>query len=399
MRRVLFIAYQFPPSTEMGGGIRSKKFVEFLGAHDWEVTVVTLDEGLGNKNIECKQEVVQVKSLTPFKRPFNLVPYGWAYNVLKVIKKLLITEKFDLIYVSCPPFPQALSAAYLKRKFRIPLVVDFRDAWSINPHQSEGKINRVYGASIIPLLEKKVIDSCNRLILNTPSVYAAYKKKYPQALHKMLFIPNGYDERDFQGIKLRVKKNKCMRMLYCGSFSSSGRDPEILFEAIKKALDLELKVELVLVGKQSETIYNAVSRLKLNSNVIFMGQVAHSKSIREMQVADVLVNFQSPSFSKVQAISGKTYEYLRSGGAILSIAPLGDNQNIIEQFAKRYELVSDFNETKVLQAIKNLYADWLDDNYVNDQKVNEEFMRGYERKNLTSRLAALFNEVIKKDEI
>ena len=62
-------------------------------------------------------------------------------------------------------------------------------------------------------------------------------------------------------------------------------------------------------------------------------------------------------------------------------------------------MVSDFNETKVLQAIKNLYADWLDDNYVNDQKVNEEFMRGYERKNLTSRLAALFNEVIKKDEI
>ena len=399
MRRVLFIAYQFPPCNEIGGSIRSEKFVDFLGLYGWEATVITLDENVGARSKECAREVVPVKSITPYKRPFNLVPYGWAYSILHLIKKRLTKENFDLLYVSSPPFPQALSAVYLKRKFGIPLVVDFRDAWSINPHQSKDKINRVYSRIVAPYLEKMVVSGCNKLILNTPSVYQAYKKKYPYESHRMLFIPNGYDERDFQDIKLSAKKNKRMRLLYCGSFSSSGRDPAVLLGAIKEALDLSLDIELVVLCEQSEVVYKDVDRLKINSNVIFMGQVKHSNSIREMLLADVLVNFQSPSFSKVQAIAGKTYEYLRSGGAILSIAPAGDNQNIIEQFAKRYELVSDFNETKVLLAIKNLYTDWLGEGFVGAGKVNSTFMREYERQNLTAKLAVVFDEVVEKNEI
>lgn len=399
MRKVLFIAYHFPPCEEVGGSIRSEKFVDFLGLYGWEATVIMLDENLGARSKECAGEVVSVKSLIPYKRPFNLAPYGWAYNILNVIKKRLTKENFDLLYVSCPPFPQALSAAYLKRKFGIPLVVDFRDSWSINPHQPEGQINYFYSRTVAPYVEKLVVSSCNKLILNTASVFQAYGKKYPEDFHKMVFIPNGYDERDFQGIKLSAKKSKRMRLLYCGNFSSSGRDPKVLLGAIKKALGLGLEVELVVLGGQPEFIYEDVRHLKLNSNVVFMGQVKHSNSIREMLLADVLVNFQSPSFSKVQAIAGKTYEYLRSGGAILSIAPAGDNQNIIEQFAERYELVSDFNETKVLQAIKNLYTDWSEGNFVGSSRVNSTFMREYERQNLTAKLAVVFNEVVEENEI
>lgn len=399
MRKVLFIAYQFPPCKEVGGSIRSEKFVDFLGLYGWEATVITLDENIGAERKECNQNVVPVKSITPYKTPFNLVPYGWAYNILNVIKKRLTKESFDLLYVSCPPFPQALSAVYLKRKFDIPLVVDFRDAWSVNPHQSKGIINRIYSQAIVPFLEKRVIYGCNKLILNTRSVYAAYREKYPQSLHKMLLIPNGYDERDFHNVGLNTKKRKHMRLLYCGSFSSSGRDPKILLMAFKKALNLGLEVEFVVLGEQPAAVYECVRDLEINNNVMFKGQVEHSKSISEMLLADVLVNYQSPSVSKVQAIAGKTYEYLRSGGAILSVAPAGDNQNIIERFAERSELVSDFNEVKILQAIKNLYADWLEEGFVGVSKINNTFIREYERKNLTEKLAMVFNEVVEKNEI
>ena len=399
MRKVLFIAYQFPPCKEVGGSIRSEKFVDFLGLYGWEATVITLNENIGDERKECNRNVVPVKSITPYKTPFNLVPYGWAYKILNVIKQRLTKENFDLLYVSCPPFPQAVSALYLKRKFDIPLVVDFRDAWSINPHQSRGIINGFYSQAIVPFLEKKVIHGCNKLILNTPSVYAAYREKYPQSLHKMLFIPNGYDERDFHNVQLSSKSDKRMRLLYCGSFSSSGRDPKVLLMAFKKALNLGLEMEFVVLGEQSAAVYECVRDLGINSNVIFMGQVQHSKSISEMLLADVLVNFQSPSSSKVQAIAGKTYEYLRSGGAILSVAPAGDNQNIIKQFTERSELVSDFNEAKVLQAIKNLYADWSGDRFTGAGKLNNTFRCEYERQNLTEKLAMIFNEVVEKNEV
>lgn len=396
MRKVLFVAYQFPPCLDTGGSLRSAKFVDLLGFHGWEPTVVTLSDQPKVERIEDFQNVIRINSLTPYKKPFNLSAYGWAYNIVKKIDGLLKGGTFDLLYVSCPPFPPALATAYCKNKYSIPLVVDFRDAWTINPYKSKSAINRFLDSYLSGYMEGLVVNNCSKLILNTPSVYGAYKEKYPQLASKMMMLPNGYDERDFKDVPVLINTGDRMRMLYSGGFSSSGRNPKALLLAIKQAVMSGLKLELVLLGKQPEFLYRDVEALNLGENVSFLGQVEHTRSIEEILSADILVNFQSPSSSKIQAITGKTYEYIRSEKPILSIAPNGDNQDIIKRFARRHELIFDYSENKILLAIKQLYEEWTSGVIADDVKTRNVFQREYERRNLTSKLAKVFDEVISK---
>jgi hypothetical protein len=54
---------------------------------------------------------------------------GWTKKALIKAKELLNNEKFDLIFVSAPPFSAINMAVALKKEFKLPLVIDYRDLW------------------------------------------------------------------------------------------------------------------------------------------------------------------------------------------------------------------------------------------------------------------------------
>jgi hypothetical protein len=104
MHRVLFIAYDFPPGIVIAGGLRSANFVHYLPDFSWQPTVVALD----NRQ-EKLPDIIRIPSLTPWHSPYEVTPYGWAYALHRYLRNC--SDKFDLVYVSCPPYPHALAAA------------------------------------------------------------------------------------------------------------------------------------------------------------------------------------------------------------------------------------------------------------------------------------------------
>lgn len=377
----------------MGGALRSAKFVKYLPEFGWETLVMSLkNEAL--QTTEHKPNITRLESATPYSRPYHLAPYGWAYNLYRHTKKLLKFQQIQLIYVSCPPYPPALTAWLLKKTSHLPLVVDFRDAWTLSPISNKSRVDGLISHSISPAIEKLVLTGADAFIANTPSMKRAYARQYPEIQSKITLIPNGYDEIDFSD-NVHATYNRDMILLHCGRISVSGRDPALLLQSIKLLTAQGLHLKLHLVGEDQTTMQQCVREMGLENIVIVTGSLSHQEAIKQMYRADVLVIYQESNVtSQVSAIAGKTYEYLRVGKPVLAIAPRGDNLDIVKQYAPRYEAVSDYKEATIIKTIHNLYADWEKGLLSTGLMPNQSYIQSYNRHVLTQQLAQVFDSVI-----
>ncbi len=380
----------------MGGALRSAKFIKYLPEFGWEGLVVSLkDETL--HTAEHNPNLIRLRSATPYTKPYHLAPYGWAYNLYWHIKKQLKVRQVQLIYVSCPPFPQAVAAWLLKKASHLPLVVDFRDAWTINPLSEKKRVARLISQTIFPRLEKRILTRADAFITNTPSMQRSYAQLYPDIQDKMTLIPNGFDEIDFPD-SIHTINNQDMILLHCGRFAVSGRDPSLLFHSLKVLTAQGCRLKLHLLGEDNDTIQQRVTAFGLEKIVTVTEPVPHQEAIRQMYRADILVIYQDKSaITPVSPVAGKTYEYLRVGKPVLAIAPSGDNLNIVKQYAPRYEAINDYTEASVTQAINHLYVDWKKGLRPSgsDSSQKPAYIENYNRRALTQKLAQVFDSVIK----
>lgn len=330
--------------------------------------------------------------MTPWNRPYNLVPYGWLPKLYHKVREALQYERWDIAYVSCPPFPQATVITYLKKQFTLPLVVDFRDAWTFNPYlKNKSLLNNTVVRLIFPMLERMVLFSTDGIILNTPSTLAAYQKKYPQLRSHMIMLPNGYDENDFHGFSSTVPSDE-MTMVYCGRFGSGERNPVTFFKALQNMLRQGKKIKLQIIGDDNPRLMEHAHKLHIANHIESEGPKPHGEAIRAMEKCHVLILYQEKSESTVTPVAGKTYEYLRAGKAILAIAPPGDNVEIVKKHAKRYE-ITDHNLANIERALELLYADW-GKGLLNKIKLPDStYTDHYNRYVLTRKLADYFNLV------
>ena len=184
--------------------MRTEKLVKYLPEFGWESLVICLQE----KNFDDSQThpsegstVVRVKTPIPSWFSYQLAAWVWSERILRRARVLIRDLRPDLIYATGPPFPHAMSALKLAREAGLPLVVDFRDSWSLDPHLSGGVVKqaakRVLCRWAYPLFERKLFERADAIITNTPSMRLAYVRKFQAAERRIHLVPNGFDEADF----------------------------------------------------------------------------------------------------------------------------------------------------------------------------------------------------------
>jgi len=387
MRSVLFIAYDFPPAAGIGSGLRSAYFSRYLPEFGWQPSVVALDSGQSQA-----PGVVRLASPTPWRRPYEVTPYGWAFALHHYLRQC--DGAFDLIYVSCPPYPQALAAATFARHRKLPLVVDFRDAWSLDPYQEGSRLKRLLYRHLFPSMERRLVSQADLLILNTPSTLRAYQALYPERAGAMACLPNGYDETAFPVEQPQISGDVLV-LLHAGRFGIGARSPANLLSGLALARQRGCQVRLEILGEQPDVVGEQIQTAGLGLVVKLHGQVSYEQSVAAMCAAGALVLVQAPSTSVVQAIAGKTFDYLRAGRPILAIAPLGDNLNLIRRHSGRYEQPIDEPEA-IAEAIIRLYEDWRR-GALAAQQVDQAVTELYERRALAARLADHFEHVLDRE--
>lgn len=415
-RNVLVIAYYFPPMG-LSGVQRTQKFVKYLHQFGWKPTVITVTptgyfaqdytllEELKNANAEIvrvgsldpnrffrKKGIVQmpserVRKIFSFISDVFFIPdnkIGWKRNVLKAADELFKKTKFDIIFATSPPYTDFLIGNELSKKYKIPLVLDYRDVWHEYPL-------KIYPTPLHKYknykLEQEVLHNAKKVITTNRRVKELLLARYKFLNYKDIdIIPQGFDPEDFEKNKPapRSPSNK-MRITHAGVFYGE-RTPKYFFLALQKLLKenphLQNRVEVFFIGNFRNEDKKLIDEYNLGSVVSMLGYLDHQKTVQYIMSSDLFWlmldnDTQSP---------GKVYEYIGARKPILANVPDGFVQQTILEFDGNVVLPPQ-DVSATAEALKNFYH-----KFEKGEKfsIDEDKVNSYNRINLSNQLAKIF---------
>ena len=422
MNKVLFISYYFPPMG-MGGVQRTLKFAKYLLSYNWQPIVLTvspkkyfaIDEYLlkeatesgiiiertGKKKFDTGQIVTRVpkerfRKLKSRLSQLFFIPDSkiiWKKKALRKIDKLWKKyDGFDLVYATAPPYTDFLIGQEVKKRYKIPLVIDYRDAWV------DSKVLNFYPTPVHKKrnmkLERKVIKDANVVITTNRRVKELIISRYGNiAYNDIKIFPHGYDSEDFENAKTKkLPMTNKMRVTYSGSFYT--RNPKFYFNSIKiffsKHPELKEKVEFCFLGLFTKEHLHIAKGMKILDNLNLPGYINHFECVKYILASDLLFLLISRGENEDAAMPGKVGEYIGSRKNILACIPEGVTKRILENY-KAIKFVQDENPEKIAEAIYQYFLLFEQNNM---PVANEEMVLQYDRKLLTTELAKEFNYLL-----
>ncbi len=434
------IAYYFPPL----GGVpvqRTLKFIKYLPEYEWNPVVLTVLDGYDHFHpndpsllkkipdgmiIRAKEAGI-VSSVIRFlrrKSPVNTIIHKFfitsntvsirlrkiLYNSLwfpdeksywipgAIFRglQLLTKQDIEVIYASGYPWSAFLVGAILSKLKGIPLVLDFRDAWTLNPRGLwDNHFQRFW--------ENKVLLQASKVIFATKLMREGYIDRYPWIdRRKFITITNGYDSADFRRTEGKEKKNsKRFLITITGTFNDNvppldiDQSPYYFLKGLTRLLknhngDIQKNIFIRFVGDFSENNRNFVKRLDLKDVVEITGHVPHGKSIEYQLESDLLLLIISPCPESKSILTGKLFEYIGAKKPIIALVPDGEAKDLIIK-----EGLGVTVEPEDIDGIKNAIIEFYKKWKRNSLKYegNDCVLKRYEMKALTKKLVDAIEEI------
>lgn len=345
------VAFHFPPCTGGSGIHRTLKFCRYLPSQGWMPAMLSAHpRAYGQIGTERLNEIPQS---VPIVRAFALdnsrhlsvkgrhvrwmgLPDRWASWWLGAVPAgLRMIRRFqpELLWSTYPIATAHLIGLTLHRLTNIPWVADFRDSMTEEGYPRETAMRRAY-----LWIERQAVRHSARLIFTTFSTRTMYLERYPGLdPARCLVIQNGYDEEDFQQIRLSsvspVPPTRPVRLVHAGVIYPDDRDPLPFFRALSKLKKekafsaASLRIDLRAAG--SETYYaKALQDLEIADVVSLLPGVPYAQALQECADADGLLLFQAASCN--HQIPAKAYEYLRLQKPIFALtSEKGDTASLL----------------------------------------------------------------------
>lgn len=435
MKNVLIVAYYFPPSG--GPGVqRVLKFCKYLYEFEWRPVVLTVsdadyparDESL-LKEIPDFVKVYRSKIFEPYdiyrkltgKKPgasidVNTIPkpgekrkiseiiaefiratffipdarIGWYPYAVSLGKEIIKKEKIDLIYSSSPPYTSSIIAKKLHIVSGKPWVAGFRDPWT--GFLSTPK-RWFLPRAIDKCLEKSVFKTCNAMEVAWKGIIKDFSNKYPDIdTNKCIHIDNGFDSQDFP--QDSYVPNDRFTVTYTGSMYGK-RNPETFLKAVEELVkdgkvDIN-KIKLRFVGRFGNEVLEMFKNDTLRNSIEVINYLPHSESVKLLIKSEALLMIVDDYTGNEEIVPGKVFEYIGSKRPIITLAPQGAVTNLIQETE-----CGKVANSRDISGIKDIFLEYYD-KYMNNNfssEVNEEKIKKYERKELTRKLAELFNSVV-----
>jgi len=354
--RILILSWYFPPINEIGA-IRVGKVAEYLHEHGNDVWVVTADRDHFDRSLALglpSDRVIRTnwldvdrlsspwtwfssrveKANDPGKAASApseqggsstrarisrhymwLVRFpdrqgGWLPYLRRAASRLLKKEPFDLIYASGPPFTTFVAAAQLSRRFGVPWVAEYRDAWSYDHYRQKPE----WRERIDDFMEKRVIGTCAGIV----AVSEPWARFYEQRFRKpTIAVYNGFDSVEKSADPPLVPPGLPVSIVHMGTVYSGLRDPAVLFEAITLAKLTPQEVEVAFYGAVPSAVLPLAEKFGVREFVKVPPRVSYDKALEIQRTSDVLLLLQSPA--DMANVPAKTFEYFAARRPILGL--------------------------------------------------------------------------------
>ena len=346
MRRVLVVAYYFPPIGGIGS-IRLARFAELLPQHGWEPNVQAPrdtphasdpdlrfpeERVIRSNSIELSQlgrAVVGARSanavvtgsdgpsaramLRTFAHRYVFFPdaqVGWYPGAVVAGLRALRRERFDAIYSTSYPMTAHLVARTLSRRSGLPWLAEHRDPWcerlfADHPYRR-----------LAERLERTVARDATALAMPTPT----WAEHYGALWHAdVAVLPNGFD------VALPERREPVAPTLtYVGTYLPREHDLSTLWEALARIREQSpaSMPRIRFVGRLPDALRDEIATAGLADVLDCTGFVSHDDAMRELMSASVLIASGVPGVDARRRgwVPAKLFEYLASGLPVVYVA-------------------------------------------------------------------------------
>lgn len=349
MKKILMIAFHFPPFSGSSGVQRTLRFVQHFPALGWQPLVLSAQALAYEKTSsdllsEVPEGVLVERAFAldtarhlQFKnrylgwmaRPDRWV--SWQVDAVRRGLQLIKAHQPDVIWSTYPIASAHAIALVLQQKTRLPWVADFRDPMAQEAYPSDPKTWQCYKA-----IEADAALQAKACVFTTPGAARMYQARYPWAASRMRVVENGYDEESFapSPAPKPVLSPSPFILLHSGLVYPSERDPTQLFEALSQlqrsgelnpsAFRLRFRASGHEAMLRSLGVQYGVSEL-----FELMPPISYREALEEMMTVDALLVMQASNCNA--QIPAKIYEYLRARKPILGLTdPNGDTAWVLK---------------------------------------------------------------------
>ena len=342
MKKVLILAYDFPPYISVGG-MRPYNWYKYLKEFDVEPVVITrqwgnvhgnqLDYISAGESEKCILEETEFGTIlrTPYQPNFAnrlmlkygekkyrilrksisafyefaqfMTPSGPKAELYRGAKHYLKNNEVDVIIATGDPFVLFSFASKLSKEFDIPWIADYRDPWSQSFTAKKGSIQR----KIDYFFEKKYVQTADSLI----TVDILFKLKLAQFFpsKQINILPNGFDPIEIEKTKNIEQNNSLLTFAFIGTiylWHPLNRLLESFSNFIKENPQSQILIKFYGINDR-EFIEEKSKKLfpELLDKLIFLPKIPNGDLLQKVSKDNVLLLFNYYQFTGT-----KIYDYL-----------------------------------------------------------------------------------------
>jgi hypothetical protein len=367
VKRVLMIAFHYPPASISSGIQRTLKFSAYLPASGWEPSVLTVhprayahvaDDQLADipPGIVVRRawgcdaaRHLSIRGRYPLLLGLPDKWSSWWIGGVQAGLAMIRSLKPDVLWSTYPIATAHLIGLTLHRLTGVPLVADFRDSMTEEHYPVQPTVRSVYR-----WIEKKIVHSASRVVFTSPGTLRMYGKRYEHVpASRWAVIGNGYDEANFQSAgsdATRARESAPVTLIHAGILYPAERDPSYFFDAIAElkaagAISAD-RLRIRLRATRYDPLFRPeLERRNIADIVSLEPPIGYEAALAEMLSASGLLIFQAADCN--HQIPAKLYEYFRARrpvlaltdtrgdtatemrlGGLTAIAPLDDTEKI-----------------------------------------------------------------------
>lgn len=286
----------------------------------------------------------------------------WVLPAVLRGRRVVREHNIDVIFATGSPWSDLIVGYLVSRLTGKPLIADFRDPWMNNPfHHSKGVILDKWARR----WEQRIVEKAEAVSLNTEPLRAEFLERYPdQPAEKFFVMPNGYDLTDFANLPPSDEDNTgdgWFTLCHAG-FLYGVRDPAPLLDAITSA-------NQKLAGSGRQIRFRQIGDVQLDYDVSARYQALISDG-------SLILEPPQPYQQCLQALAGadmvvniqpatrsqvpsKLYDYLAINRPILNITP---KDGALGYMVREHGLgeLFDFDESEALSERLRAFVEYSD---------------------------------------
>ena len=412
MKKVLILAYDFPPYVSVGGLRPHYWFENFKGMGLFPILITRNWNPIHGNELdyiqpsETNQLIIEENEKgrlikTPYKATLSnrlnlkgkndkfsnllkkistgynetgqwFLPIGTKYELYKAAKNYLKENKVDIILATGDPYILFKYASKLSKKFKIPWVADYRDPWSQSASRRKSLFNKLF----TPSLEKKYLK--NVYFISTVSEYCKYKIQEEVKNKSFVIIPNGYDESFFINKKLPIQNNDFLTISLAGTiykYHAYHSFIESLAEFIKNNPNKKLRLNFYGINNANEILETVKNHSCLTGRVNIYPRLANKDLINELSKSNLVLLFNDYSI-----MGTKIYDYLALNRKILFCFENDSKAKILKEKYFKKTVIKGLSESLQADLIRETNSGIIVKDSQHLYQVLDELVKEFESK-------------------